>query len=870
MSGPHSSRQSLTGYSFGNFQVAEQLGAGGMGVVYRAVDQRLGRSVALKFLSSIDAPDTEARERFLREARAASALDHRNVGVIHSIDEGANGELWIVMAYYDGETVAQRIARGPLPVLGALQIAIQTADGVAEAHSKGILHRDVKPSNVMITRTGEVKVVDFGLAKLAEGGQTVTRSTTFVGTAAYMSPEQVRGLHATTQSDIWSLGAVLYEMLTGSRPFGGIDTYAILYAIVHDPPAPLQLDMPEVERVLMKALEKEPANRYGSMAELAGELRRIMAGMGAMSTDRTHPLSLPTSIGRKPAVRMYLRRKLVWVCGVLLLCGTSLMIPAVRNRVVGLSALAQSNPAPITVAVLPFTSPDDPATVALAGGFAEALSGRISQLERFAEAVSIVRSSELVSRNIKNSEEARKLVGATMAVTGVIRRTSQSGLQLALEFRDSRRTDPVRIDLDEPAGDARSLEDRAAAEISGMLDIRSNRKLYVTAQQRGGSTMAAYDAYLRGLGYLLRWDKPENVEKAIAAFGEATRADAKFAPAYVGLAKATRTQFRMDKDPANLQHSLHYGQQAVELDPKLADAHVVLGRTYQETESRDLAVLEFQKALDLDPRNTDAIVGMGRSYEDLHRYADAENAFKKAVSLNPYAWSPFNNLANFYFRRDRFEDAEAQFRRALALTPDNAALHSNLGVVLRKRKKLTEAIGVFRRSIELEPSYAAYLNLGNLYYQQHDFRQAAEAYDRALQQNSKDFLVWGSKGQALRLSHAPPEDVAQAYRRALKLLEEGLRVNSGQARALSLAALYYACVGDRTHAAARIQQALTRANSDGEALINVAAAYDIMGQRTDAVRWAREALAKGYPWEDFRNDPDLQDLVKSGAIPNRT
>jgi hypothetical protein len=428
--------QSLVGRSFAGYDVVEKLGAGGMGVVYRAVDRKLGRSVALKLLPETGGTDAPARERFLREARAASALDHPNIGTIFGVEELPEGGLCIVMAYYEGKTLAERMAQRRLRLAETMRIATQAADGLAAAHAAGIIHRDVKPSNVMLTSSELVKVVDFGLAKLiASGDETQTNTSRVVGTAAYMSPEQARGRPVDARTDIWSLGVMLYECVSGTLPFHGPDTYALLYSVVHDEPPPLKDVYPELEAAVRKAMAKDAAERFASMQEFAAELRRVAHRLELSDALETQVLGSVSTI-LPLAKRRSVRRVAIGVAtgvaaAALVLAGAAALSPGLRQRiaaVVGKRAAAGNH---TTLAMLPFSGGDDPEMSALAGGLAQRLSARLTRLESLRDSLTILAPSELLARKIPDGGQAIRNLGATLVISGTLSRVG-SGQRLAL------------------------------------------------------------------------------------------------------------------------------------------------------------------------------------------------------------------------------------------------------------------------------------------------------------------------------------------------------------------------------------------------------------------------------------------------------
>jgi serine/threonine protein kinase len=286
----------MIGQTISHYKILEKLGGGGMGIVYKAEDTKLKRMVALKFLPPHVSLDNEVKERFMHEAQAASALDHNNICTIYEIGESEDGQMYMAMALYEGETLQDKIERGPLPLEEALNIAAQIGEGLAKAHEKEIVHRDIKPANIMITSDGVAKILDFGLAKLS-GRTKLTKEGTTLGTVAYMSPEQVRGEPVDKRTDIWALGVILYEMIAGKSPFEADYEQAIMYSIMNEEPEPISGDVPEeLQNVISGALEKDPEKRFQSVDQIVSQLKKMQ---GIRQVSEAKPLM---RLLRKPKI----------------------------------------------------------------------------------------------------------------------------------------------------------------------------------------------------------------------------------------------------------------------------------------------------------------------------------------------------------------------------------------------------------------------------------------------------------------------------------------------------------------------------------------------------------------------------------------
>ncbi|MFQ5653077.1 MAG: protein kinase, partial [bacterium] len=408
----------MIGQKISHYEILQKLGSGGMGVVYKAEDTRLLRMVALKFLPRDLTRDKDAQKRFMHEARAASALDHPNIGTIYEVqqtptlidpvtNEESRGQMFIVMAYYDGETLEGIIEGGPQPIDQAIDIALQIAQGLAKAHGKEIVHRDIKPANVMITVDGVVKLLDFGLARLA-GGTMLTKEGTILGTAAYMSPEQAQGAQVDHRSDIFALGVVLYEMLTGRHPFEGDYEQAIVYSIVNEDPQPItavRTGVPmELERTINKCLEKDPSDRYQQVNELMVDLRRLQK--------ETESKKTLTRTGAR--ARMSKKRVRAFVL-------TGIVLVVLMLAVVGYFFFAPGETVPTSqrkmLAVLPFENLGPPEQEYFADGITEEIISRLAGIR----ALGVISRTSIIQ--YKNSDKTLQQIGAELGVGFILEGT---------------------------------------------------------------------------------------------------------------------------------------------------------------------------------------------------------------------------------------------------------------------------------------------------------------------------------------------------------------------------------------------------------------------------------------------------------------
>jgi eukaryotic-like serine/threonine-protein kinase len=871
----------------GNYKILGLAGAGGMGVVYRALDVKLERTVALKFLPEYVASSNDDKERFLREARTASSLDHPNIGVIHGLEETGDGRSFIVMAYYAGETLVRKIGRGPLPVAEAVDIGIQMAEGLAAAHAGTVVHRDIKPSNVILTQNGVAKIVDFGLARLTSTGSTQSIST--AGTVGYMSPEQTVGKYVDQRTDIWSLGIVMAEMVTGKNPFLRETPAATIFAILNEAPRPME-DLPlELLRVIYRALSKEPATRYQNCREMVTDLKEVrshldpaasMAGPASPSSSR----SLSGSLSRSSALTAELRKQIEqasrptwtpvgaptsrwnwWLAGAGLaavLLATLSFMPPVRDRVSGWFSRQEEH-----IAVLPFENVgSDPANEAVSAGLMDSLASRLTNLEVGKESLWVVPTSEVRRRKITDPASALHELGATVAVEGSVQREGQT-IHLTVNLVNTKTLRQIgSVTLEDRAGDFSTLEDEAVARVAKLMRIQTTPEML---RAMGGAVNAgAYESYLKALGYTQRYDKPGNLDLAIAALDAAVKADPRFALGFAQLGEAYRLKYQLDKNTKWIGEALANCQKAQQLDDRLPVVYVTLGHIHRNTGKYDLALQEYERALQLDPHSADAVIGLAKSYDSAGRTADAEAAYRKAIALRPDSWDGYNFLGSFLDDHQRYDEAIAQFRRAIQLTPDNAPLYLNLGAVYidtGNPKYFSEAEQMLRKSIALEPNYAAYANLGSLYIQELKYAEAADAVEKALQMNDKDYVVWGNLAIAYE-GLKNKEKASKARDREIALLEEAALATPRDAVVQSYLGLLYAQKKLREQAIPRIQSALALSPNDATVLEAVGEAYEDLGDRALALQCIERSLQVGNTLQALKNVPALQGLISDPSF----
>jgi TolB-like protein/Flp pilus assembly protein TadD len=701
----------MIGKTLSHYRIVEKIGAGGMGEVYRARDEHLGRDVALKVLPTGTLADEHARKRFRKEAQALSKLSHPHIATVFDFDT-QDGTDFLVMELVEGVTLSDKLAGGPLPEKEITRLGMQLAEALEEAHERRVVHRDLKPGNVMVTAKGQVKVLDFGLAKLVQPvtGTATTESFTetqaAAGTLPYMAPEQLRGEPVDARTDIHALGAVLYEMATGRRPFEAKLATALAADIqTKAPRPPRELNRRvsgELERITLKCLEKEPENRYQSAKELAVDLRRLGTPGSAAAV-----LS-----ARRPATR----RRMVWAAGValvaLLAVLVGLNVGGLRDRLLGGPAVGQIT----SIAVLPLENlMGDSEQDYFVDGMHDEL---IANLAKIGALTVISRTSAMRYKGTDKSlpEIAREL-GVDAVIEGTVRR---AGNQVR-----------ITVQLIEAATDKhlfaesyqRELRDVLALQSDVAQAVASEIKITLTPEEETRLASArhvspeAYEDYLKGLYY---WNRrtPQDKLKATQYFKEAIRKDPTYAPAYAGLADTYAWSFgRFALPPRELYPKARtVVLKALELDDRLAQAHTSLA-FIKDTYDWDWpgAEKEYRRAIELNPSYPSARAWYALSLALKGRFEEAFAEIKRAEELDPLSLPIKTQKGWLYFWAGQFDRAMEQWRKVVELDPNFPLAHYNLGLGYTQKGMYEEAIAAYERAIALARSSGYLALLGHAY-----------------------------------------------------------------------------------------------------------------------------------------------------------
>jgi eukaryotic-like serine/threonine-protein kinase len=843
------------GSRFGpRYRIEAVIGEGGMGKVYKAHDSDLDRTVALKLVRPELAKDGNSLQRFKQELLLASRISHRNILRIHDLGD-VDGVKFISMAFVQGMDLHDLIAKqGRLPVERAVNIAKQLAGALEAAHAEGVVHRDLKPRNVLIDVDDHIYVSDFGLAKSLDADKTgMTRVGEVLGTPRYMSPEQAESKAADNRSDIYSLGIIFYEMLTGEVPFTGESSLQVMFQHVQQQPKDPRLLNPEMPEylaiVILKCLEKDPALRYQSAQEL---LRDLEAG------------TPPTRIVRLRQAEMGYPKWMFAATGLVLLVGIGMAIRPVRELVLGRSTINITSRTPAAgpaaaqkfVALLPLrVIGSDPALQYEAAGVTEALSAKLFQMKNVhlasTGAVEKINAADPVMK-IAHQLGSQLIVQGTMQGAGdkidaVLRLTDASGKELWTKDFPG-----VRQDL-------LTIEDQIYNELVTALELKPSDQELARNALRPTENVGAYELYLKGRDILRGKRDLKRVQSAVDLYEQAIKKDAAFALAYAGLADATLTMYTLNQDATWSEKALSAAQHAQTLNDELPEVHFALGNVYRVIGKTAEAIVELKRALELAPNSDEGYRRLANAYLAAGQKDEALRAYQQAIDVNPYYGYNYTRLGAAYFQLGDNQKALASLSRAVELTPDSSAAYGNIGLIYFQMGRWNDAITAYTKALKIEPSNDLYANLGTAYFYLGHRTDAVTMFEKAVALNPNNQADVGNLADGYRWS-GDQAKAKSTYERAIALAYKALQVNPQDASTLGDLAAYYAKNGDSKKGLDFIRRARSIDANDNELMYKQAIVYTIAGQQADALGSLKQAFQKGYSVLQAKNDPEFKPL----------
>ncbi len=797
-----------------HYKILEKLGEGGMGVVYKAQDLKLDRLVALKFLPQQLLASPEEIARFQQEAKAISALNHPNIATIHDVDQ-ADGQKFLVLEYLPGGTLKSKIKHlqssgKEFSLAEVVEYGLQISEGLAHAHRHGIVHRDIKTDNMMLTEEGKVKITDFGLAKL-RGGAHLTKTGSTVGTVPYMSPEQIRGEELDRRSDLFSFGIVLYKLTTGHLPFRGEHEAALSYSIVNEDPVPLKSlrdNLPSsLENVVYRCLEKDKEHRFQSAEEAATELRKVQ-----------HEIS---GYGSAPSKRS----KLPWITAaaivILVLIGLYVFLPSKSTSVDRKS-----------IAVLPFKNlSEDKENEYFSDGVTEDI---ITQLSKIGDLRVISRTSVMQYKNVnKRLRDIGKELDVATILEGSVRRAGNE-VRIVAQLIDASTDEHLWAETyDKELTKIFTIQSEIAQQIAAALKSKLSPAEKERLEKKPTENLTAYDYYLKGREYYNRYRKQDN-ENAIELFKKALEFDPNYALAYAGLGESYATRTRRYEFPqAWADSGIAVSKKAISIDPNLPEAYTSLSIAYNQKGWHHKAIEAARKAVEINSNYATGNEMLG--YWNLYtgKLDEALQWLKKSVLLDPSDPFNFYGVGAIYFRLDDHTKAEQWFKKGIELQPDFVYTYVALSLLYLAQGKYNQAVEECRKILSISPDDIVGLNaIGDAELFLGDSAEAKQYYEKAIAKISSRWNVYAGRCNITSLGYIFSK--MGQHDEARKMFSQSLKLD---------------------------REELDQGSEWYIVLYDLAAINAIQGNKAEAYKWLQKAIDAG--WRTYRLgliDPLMENL----------
>ena len=799
----------MIGRTISHYKILKKLGEGGMGEVYLAGDIKLKRQVAIKFLHAQFTKDQQNVKRFEREAEAAATLNHPNIVTIHDIidtdDPASEGrQLCIVMEHVDGRSLRQKIVRKEIGLNDAIDIIKQICEGLAKAHQAGIVHRDIKPENILIDTDGRVKILDFGLAKL-KGVSKLTAEKLTMGTTHCMSPEQLQGKEVDHRTDIWSLGVIIYEMLTGQLPFKGEYESAVIYSILNNTQEPvtgLRSGVPiELERIINKCLQKNPAERYQHADDLIVDLNGLKYGSGGIPTEKI----------QKKRFKPVLLTIFIMSAIILIVTGYFLIRPDKR------SASGWGN----SIAVLPFDNiSNDPEQEYFCDGITEDI---IANLSKIGNLKVISRTSVMQYKDVnKTLPEIADELNVNMILEGTVRQADDR-VRIVAQLIEATEDKHIWAETyDREVEDIFAIQSEVAEKIAGVLQIELSENEKTLIQKKQTEDFAAYNFYIKGREFYYLYRKEDN-EQAIRMFKKALEIDPDYALAYAGLGDAYSQRYhRFGFSSVWIDSAIKVSKEAINIDPNSAEAYKALGTAYSVIDRTSLAIVEYKKAIELNPGYFTALGNLAYRYKKIGRLDEAIKWNKREIQINPVFDGCYAQIGLTYTALCEDSKAQQSFEKALELYPKDVDARWGLVNLYLAQIKYSEALARAFEVLEFSnDSLNAFTYVGYIEHIQKNLAAASSHFHNALRRTQEKFF--------------------QNYHIVSMLHIAAIQWKRGEeenARQIFAEFLVYA------------DNEIASGNESWEIRYNIAGTFAVLGEHEKAFQWLDRAIDAG--WREYR------------------